>query len=209
MYTTSPEDVLAIVSKDLKARHLSQEKVAELTGYKSRQAISLILKSQKYMNESQAKAFHDAFGYYEGFLTQGDGSLMSDEPDPRQVAMRSSAIYPEAILNLRPFEDKDSFKKAFDQLLETMILVYGELNVRKLLVTCVRYFDVFIDVKEEHIERMVQRRRQQGIFNTKEEEDDFRKRMAAKDYDEYIERERHRLLNSMYDLYMQLSEKCL
>ena len=201
---------MAIVSKDLKARRLSQEKVAEMTGYKSRQAISLILKSHKYMNDSQAKAFHDAFGYYVGFLTHGEGSLMSEEPDPRQVAMRSAVIYPGAILNLRPFEDKESFKKAFDQLLEKMNLVYGEENVRRLLVMSVRYFDAFVSVKEENIERLVQRRREQGFFSSKEELDDYRKRMmASKDYEMYLDQQRNHLLDNMYNLYMQLSEKCL
>lgn len=208
MYTTSPEDVLTIVSKDLKARRLSQEKIAEMTGYKSRQAISLILKSGKYMNATQAKAFHNAFGYYERFLTAGEGSLMSDEPDLQQIAMRDSAIYPDAILNLRPFEDKKSFQKALDRLLDKINLVYGKEKARRLVYLCMCYSDYYFYKKEEDFDRVIQsnRNKRQFIHMTPEE---MRKDYQSKEYEEYADERLNHIMNPLYALYTELSEKCI
>ena len=152
MIITSPKDVLAAVAKDLKSKHLSQQQIAEKTGYQSRQAISHILKSEKYMSDAQAKAFCGAFGYYDGFLLRGEGSLWSERPDP-SLEPEIKTVYPKMLYELPPFEDRNSFQEAFDSFLDGLILEFGAENIRKFIVQASRYIEFYLEPSEEDIER--------------------------------------------------------
>lgn len=134
--TTTPEQVLLTVKEDLKSRRLTQLDIAKKTGYETRQAIGTILSSGKYMTKRQARRFADAFGYFEGFLTTGIGSLRS--PNSQDGAEKVK-VFPQMIFALRPYESKEDFAKALDNLIDSAYALYGEDEVSKFLNNLVRY----------------------------------------------------------------------
>ena len=198
MFITSPKDVLAAVSKDLKSRRLTQQEIAKKTGYKSRQAISLILRSDKYLTDSQAKVFCREFGYYEGFLTRGEGSLMSDQPDPLMMTNETKTVYPEMVFALPPFEDKDSFEIAFNRLLDGVIREYGEENIRRFILLCGRYIEFYIAPSERDIER-----RAWKLKDPEASEQYLKERRAYYNSQEHKEFVKRMLSNTMDNLYMR------
>lgn len=204
MQRISPEVVLASVSKDLKARHLTQEKVAELTGYKSRQAIALILKSQKYMNEAQAKAFHDSFGYYEGFLTRGEGSLMSEEPAPLPER-ETMTVFPKMLLELRPFENKESFQEAFDSLIDGIVLEYGQQAVRKFARDCYSYLLYFVEPSDYEVKGLLNRFKLES--ETEEEYQKKRNYLFSEEYQQLKEARMSRIMDNLYRQYSIMTEE--
>jgi transcriptional regulator with XRE-family HTH domain len=134
--TTTPKQVLLTVKEDLKSRRLTQLDIAKKTGYKTRQAIGSILTSGKYMTQRQARLFAKAFGYFEGFLTSGIGSLRS--PNSQDGAEKVK-VFPWMIFMLRPYESKEDFKKALDNLIDSAYALYGEDEVSRFLNNLVRY----------------------------------------------------------------------
>lgn len=148
MKVTSPVEMLAIVLEDLKSQRLTQHDIAEKTGYKTRQAISTLLSSGKYMTQQQAERFAKAFGYYEGFLTTGTGSLRSPDEQEDEGA---SIVFPKLVLALKPYETEEEFKKAFNRLAESAFSVYGEDAVIRFLSTCIRYLSFFNELDNDTI----------------------------------------------------------
>ena len=57
---------------------MTHDKAAEKLGFKSRQSLSNILSSKKYLSGLQAMKFHGAFGFNPDFLMKGEGGLMED-----------------------------------------------------------------------------------------------------------------------------------
>ena len=78
MENKSPEQVLQAVSKDLKFKGLTHEQAAKELGFGSRQTLSNLLSSKKYMSGRNAKRFKDAFGYDMDYLMSGKGGLYPD-----------------------------------------------------------------------------------------------------------------------------------
>lgn len=77
MSTKTPEEVLKSIAADFKLRGVTHETAAQKMGYGSKQTLSNLLSSKKYMSGYQAKKFHEAFGYNMEYLMRGDGELMS------------------------------------------------------------------------------------------------------------------------------------
>lgn len=75
MSKKTSEEVLRSVSADLKLRGVTHESAARKMGYGSKQTLSNLLSSKKYMSGYQAKKFHDAFGYNMEYLMSGEGEL--------------------------------------------------------------------------------------------------------------------------------------
>ena len=75
-----PEEVLRIVSADLKMNKLSHAQAAIRLKMRSKQTLSNLLSSKRYMSEMNAERFHEAFGYSKEFLMHGTGSLFEDTP---------------------------------------------------------------------------------------------------------------------------------
>ena len=75
----SPEEVLEILSEDVKRKRLNAYQIESLLGYKNRQSLYNLFSSKKYLSPYQARKFHDAFNCNEEFLTSGKGQLYSDE----------------------------------------------------------------------------------------------------------------------------------
>lgn len=75
MSKKTPEEVLKSVSADFKLRGVTHEVAAEKLGYGSKQTLSNLLSSKKYLSGYQAKRFNDAFGYNMEFLMSGKGEL--------------------------------------------------------------------------------------------------------------------------------------
>ena len=81
MPTLNPEEMLRIVSADLKINHLSHAEAAILLKMRSKQTLSNLLSSKRYMSEMNANRFNEAFGYSKEFLMYGTGSLFDSEPN--------------------------------------------------------------------------------------------------------------------------------
>lgn len=77
MPNKTPTEVLKTISADFKMRGETHESAAKKLGFKTRQSLSNILISKKYLSGHQAKKFKDAFGYNMNFLTNGEGELMT------------------------------------------------------------------------------------------------------------------------------------
>lgn len=75
MGVKSPEEVLRAVSSDIKARGYTHEQAAKKLGFGSKQTLSNLLASKRYMSAFQAKKFVDNLGYNMDFLTSGKGDL--------------------------------------------------------------------------------------------------------------------------------------
>lgn len=76
MSKATPEEVLKAVSTDFKLRGISQETAAKMMNYGSRQTLSNLLSSKKYMSGYHAKQFNEAFGYNMEYLMSGEGELL-------------------------------------------------------------------------------------------------------------------------------------
>lgn len=74
-----PEEVLRSVIADFKLRGVTHEIAAEKMGYKSKQTLSNLLSSKKYLSGYQARKFNEAFGYNMDFLMSGEGQLIHNE----------------------------------------------------------------------------------------------------------------------------------
>ena len=77
MIVKSPEEVLKCISGDLKAKGYTHETAARKLGFGSKQTLSNLLASKRYMSAFQAKKFVDNLGYNMDFLTSGKGDLQS------------------------------------------------------------------------------------------------------------------------------------
>ena len=75
-----PEDVLKVVAADFKINHLTHEEAAIRLKMRSKQTLSNLLSSKRYMSELNAERFHQAFGYNKAFLMTGNGSLYEGMP---------------------------------------------------------------------------------------------------------------------------------
>lgn len=75
MSKKSAEEVLKSVSADFKLRGLTHELAADKLGYGSKQTLSNILSSKRYMSGYQARKFSKAFGYNMDYLMSGVGEL--------------------------------------------------------------------------------------------------------------------------------------
>lgn len=75
MSKKTPEEVLKSVSADFKLRGVTHETAAQKMGYGSKQTLSNLLSSKKYMSGYQAKKFNEAFGYNMEYLMSGEGEL--------------------------------------------------------------------------------------------------------------------------------------
>lgn len=75
MSKKTPEEVLKSVSTDFKLRGVTHDVAAEKMGYGSKQTLSNLLSSKKYLSGYQAKRFNEAFGYNMEYLMSGEGEL--------------------------------------------------------------------------------------------------------------------------------------
>lgn len=77
MSQATPEEVNRAVSKDLKARGITQQQVADKIG-KSRSMVANQLSSKKRFSKQMAALFANAYGYSSQYLLYGEGSMMSE-----------------------------------------------------------------------------------------------------------------------------------
>ena len=137
---TSAKEVLEAVSKDIKAKGYNQETAARELKYATRQAVSAVLSSGKYMTRSQARRFNQAFGYYEPFLVAGEGTLTGPADDDG-----TTYYLPQHALLLRPFDTPEEFDEAFTVFLQSMIATYGADDIQKFLKETIRYVGMLDD----------------------------------------------------------------
>lgn len=93
MESKTPEEVLRMVSADFKIQGYTRAYAAEKLGMKSKQTLSNLLSSKRYMSAYHARLFHDAFGYNVEFLIQGIGTLYPNngsEAKDRMVCNKQS-----------------------------------------------------------------------------------------------------------------------
>lgn len=154
------------------------------------------------MTEAQAKAFSSQFGYYEGFLTNGEGSLFSEHPDLTISSDSCQAVYPKMVLSLRPFADKESFRSALERLLSSTFLLYGQYDTRRLLYLALQCCDALTDIETDNPSKRVLRRRDLQLSGNTEIIDDT-------SYLEYIRERYEHLVDALYDLYNEMSNKCI
>jgi len=137
---TSAKEVLEAVSKDIKAKGYNQETAARELKYATRQAVSAVLSSGKYMTRSQARRFNQAFGYYEPFLVAGEGTLTGPADDDG-----TTYYLPQHALLLRPFDTVEEFDKAYTVFLQSMIATYGATDIQNFLKGTIRYIGMLDD----------------------------------------------------------------
>lgn len=75
----SAEEVLRAVSNDLKRQHITHVEAAKALGFSTRQTLSNLLSSKKYLSAKQAEKFHRVFGYNQEFLIYGTGTLKGED----------------------------------------------------------------------------------------------------------------------------------
>lgn len=143
---TPAKEMLAQVAQDLKARGLTHERVARDLNYKMRQSVGTILSSRKYMTPAQAKRFHEAYGYYEPFLTIGEGSLSGPVTEED---CETTFLLPQYVLLLRPVENYDEFQKAYEVLIRGMVASYGAQNIQRFLNDTIRYVSLLDNPEKE------------------------------------------------------------
>ena len=204
MKVTSPVEMLAIVLEDLKSQRLTQHDIAEKTGYKTRQAISAVLSSGKYMTQQQAERFAKAFGYYEGFLTTGAGSLRS--PD-EQEDVQTSIVFPKMIFALKSYETEEDFKNAFNRLAESALSVYGEDAVIRFLRTCIQYLSFYNEFDDDTIHylqsiKIIPSERPNGFERIKTDNS-----YSQEEYREKVKAVRDKLMAKLFRQYKKLTEK--
>ena len=205
MTSTPPGEMLSAVLDDLKSRRLTQLDIADKTGYKTRQAISAIFSSGKYMTQQQARRFADAFGYYEGYLTMGIGSLRSPESPEDN---KTSFVSPKMIVTLEPYENKEDFRKALDNLIESSYILYGEEAVRRFLNTFIRYL-MFHDDYDKKLERTIRNitandpRLQDGKLS----KEDLLKQYQTQEYRDKEITIRENILDSLFRQYCIMVEE--
>lgn len=73
----SPEEVKTMIADDLKSRHLTHQKIADMMGL-SRQTVGAILSSKEYFSERHATLFSICLGYSRYFLQTGEGPLKEE-----------------------------------------------------------------------------------------------------------------------------------
>lgn len=137
---TSAKEVLEAVSKDIKAKGYNQETAARELKYATRQAVSAVLSSGKYMTRSQARRFNQAFGYYEPFLVAGEGTLTGPTDDDG-----TTYYLPQHALLLPPFDTVEEFDKAYTVFLQSMIATYGATDIQYFLKGTIRYIGMLND----------------------------------------------------------------
>ena len=81
MRVDSPEEVLRNVAQEFKRLGITQAEVAKKLGMNSRQSVSNILASKKYMSRKQATKFNLAFGFNVEYLMSGIGVLVNEDDD--------------------------------------------------------------------------------------------------------------------------------
>jgi len=80
-----PEEVLRAVSIDFKLRGMTHETAAEKMGFRSKQTLSNLLSSKKYLSGYQARRFNEAFGYNMEFLMRSEGQLIHHEVNFKEL----------------------------------------------------------------------------------------------------------------------------
>lgn len=111
MNPSNPEEVLKEVSLDLKKRRLTHAQAAAILGFGSKQTLSNLLSSRKYLSRYHADKFVEKFNYSYRFLTSGVGDLYPDEQDyvPEEFVMTdaTTADKPYTILDWTEEGDRD------------------------------------------------------------------------------------------------------
>ena len=75
MTPSSPEEVLRKISSDFKNKGITHADAAEKLEFNSKQTLTNLLSSKKYLSKKQALLFHYTFGYDIDYLTTGVGDL--------------------------------------------------------------------------------------------------------------------------------------
>ena len=91
MTPLSPEEVMQTIAVDFKKQRITHAVAAQRLGFGSKQTLSNIISSHRYMSRYHAEKFVEAFGYSFEFLTSGVGDLYPDEQDyvPEEYAIKS------------------------------------------------------------------------------------------------------------------------
>ena len=84
MPNKTAEEVLRTISSDLKIKGVSHAEAAKALGISSRQTVSNILSSKKYLSRKHATLFNEAFGYNIAFMVAGIGELTSSPSEPEE-----------------------------------------------------------------------------------------------------------------------------
>lgn len=92
MKVDSPEEVLRNVAQEFKHLGFTQAEVAKKLGMNSRQSVSNILASKKYMSRKQATKFNIAFEFNVEYLMTGEGTLVKDEYDELPRPQKGSNV---------------------------------------------------------------------------------------------------------------------
>jgi len=190
------------VRKDLKERRHSQDDVAAKTGYKTRQSISGILSSDKYMTADQARRFADAFGYNPEYLTEGKGSLR-----PEEETHEDKKLSPEGLLDLPRYDDQESFEAAFTGLIDTLMAMYGDEFVRQFLADVLRYVTLCVDPRKDRTLRlMMQALNTRPNPSESEKAEIEEKTIRTPAAQKYIENSKKNVLERLYQTYGILTE---
>ena len=78
MDRSEPEVVLKSISLDFKLRGLTHEQAANKLGFRSKQTLSNLLSSKKYLSATHAQRFNSAFKYDVNYLMYGLGALYDE-----------------------------------------------------------------------------------------------------------------------------------
>lgn len=196
MTVFSASHVLETIKKDLDKKHITQIHAAKLLGYRSRQAISNMLNSGKYLSAAQARRYVKTFGYDYDFLTQGKGELY---PGGVHDSPKSRIVTPQMVFLLKPFPDEDSFELSFLAFLDSVLAAYGEDNVRKFLSIVVRFLPVYVEDFDSFLKGL--RRRSHLLHTTQPDSDSAAEYYNSEEYRTELETYKKHLLKQLYDIY--------
>lgn len=197
MNHVTPKEVAAAVAADLQQRGLTQEDVAGMTGYKSRQAVAAVLKRNDYFTPSQADRFSQVFGYDVRFLLRGEGSLLPDKEQKPKI------FFPEMLFALKPFSDKDGFRESLDMFIGSLVSSYGLKPVHEFLTRFARYMILVSDNPDRYLYDSVRRNeklRETGLSTWQEYLD-------SPDYQATLEEIKDRLAGEMFGYYLTMQPK--
>lgn len=105
MDRSEPEVVLKSISLDFKLRGLTHEQAANKLGFRSKQTLSNLLSSKKYLSASHAQRFNSAFKYDVNYLMYGLGALY----DERTVHTWQYSTEDIVSYRTRHFDDQSSY----------------------------------------------------------------------------------------------------
>lgn len=113
MTQATPEEVNRAVSKDLKARGITQQQAADTIG-KSRSMVANQLSSKKRFSKQLASLFYRAFGYSTQYLLYGEGPMMTDEYQQERRIIHDVVSVPTSDVSKRVLVDTAVFACLFD-----------------------------------------------------------------------------------------------